>query len=66
MANWTFKARACSDWGYVFYEQGFETEAEARARFTEAKAHAKEHGGAGSLHQGFEQVERFNHWCSND
>ena len=63
---WTFKARAVSDWGYVFGSFEYATEAEARKVFAEHKAHATEHGGAGSLHHNHEQVDRFSIWCPND
>jgi hypothetical protein len=63
---WIFKSRAVSDWGYVFFELPFETEADARRKFNESKAHAKAHGGAGSLHHEGKQVEKFSIWCPND
>ncbi len=65
--KWTFKARAVSDWGYVFFSQPFDVETRAKARFDEEKKRAEEYGGAGSLHspEG-EIVDRFSIWCPND
>lgn len=63
---WTFKSRSASDFGYVFYTLPFETEADARAKFSDAQVHAKKNGGAGSLHQDGEMVDQFSHWSPND
>lgn len=67
MKQWSFKARAVSDWDYVFFSKPFDTEAEARAHFDEDKERAKEHGGAGSLHNpDGDMVDKFSIWCPND
>jgi hypothetical protein len=63
---WTFKSRSPSDWSYVFFSKLFVSETEARAEFESSKAHATEHGGAGSLHHGHDVVDRFSVWCPND
>jgi hypothetical protein len=71
MANhacWTFQSRAVSDWDYVFYEKPFDDEATARAYFAKMKAHAKDNGGAGSLHKPgeYKACDKFSVWCPND
>jgi hypothetical protein len=70
MTTWVFTSRAVSDWGYVFFEKAFDDEAAARAEFASAKAHATEHGGAGSLHHFHDGttdvIDRFSIWCPND
>lgn len=64
--SWSFVSRSASDFSYIFFTQPFETEEEARKRFNEAKAHASDHGGAGSLHNEGQQIDRFSIWCPND
>ncbi len=63
---WSFLSRSVSDWSYVFGTSRFGTEQGAREYFESAKAHATEHGGAGSLHHGGKQVDKFSIWCPND